>query len=62
MENWDENRLKNLINLPQEEDTRHEYKSAESLRFSEDNRKSEFRKDVSAMANSAGGTIVYGMI
>ncbi len=62
MSDWSQDRLQALILLPQEEDTRHEYKSAESLRFSEENRKSEFRKDVSSMANSAGGTIVYGMV
>lgn len=43
-----------------EEDLHLEYKSASSL-GREDNRKREITKDVSALANAAGGRIIYGI-
>ncbi len=55
-EQWNETRLLGLISSTQEENTTLEYKGAPSLKNNK-----EIRKDVSAMANSAGGTIIYGM-
>jgi hypothetical protein len=58
--NWNENRLRNLIASGIEESLTLEYKSAEALDRNE-TKKKEITKDVSAMANSAGGVIVYGI-
>lgn len=58
--NWNENRLRNLIAGGIEESLTLEYKSAEALDRNE-TKKKEITKDVSAMANSAGGVIVYGI-
>lgn len=58
--NWNENRLRNLIAGGIEESLTLEYKSAEALERNE-TKKKEITKDVSAMANSAGGVIVYGI-
>jgi predicted HTH transcriptional regulator len=52
--------LVDLINLKQEESLQLDFKRAESLDSTE-RRKAEISKDVSAFANSAGGTIVYGI-
>ena len=61
-ESWerDESDLQRLIDDQVEEDSRLEYKAAESLGLS-DGKKNEISKDVSAFANSAGGTIIYGI-
>jgi hypothetical protein len=57
---WTESRLQNFITSEIEESLTLEYKSAEALdRF--ETRKKEITKDVSAMANSAGGVIIYGI-
>ena len=57
---WTESDVISLINLGEEEGSALEFKRAESLDPSEKN-KTEISKDVSAFANSAGGTIVYGI-
>ncbi len=58
--NWTEAKLQNLITSEIEESLTLEYKAAESLDRVEAKKK-EITKDVSAMANSAGGIIVYGI-
>lgn len=58
--NWTEQRLQNFISSESEESLTLEYKSAEALGKSE-YQKHEITKDVSAMANSAGGLLVYGI-
>ncbi|MEO6588302.1 MAG: ATP-binding protein [Pyrinomonadaceae bacterium] len=57
---WTEAKLNNFITSGIEESLTLEYKAAEALDRSE-YKKKEMTKDVSAMANSAGGTIVYGI-
>ena len=57
---WNEARLQKLIENEIEESLTLEYKSAEAL-DRHDAKKKEITKDVSAMANSAGGTIIYGI-
>lgn len=58
--NWTESRLQNFITSEIEESLTLEYKAAEALDRA-DYKKKEITKDVSAMANSAGGIIVYGI-
>jgi predicted HTH transcriptional regulator len=58
--NWSEARLQNFITSEIEESLTLEYKSAEALDRNE-TRKKEITKDVSAMANSAGGILIYGI-
>lgn len=58
--NWTESRIKNFIESEIEESLTLEYKSAEALGKS-DLQKQEITKDVSAMANSAGGLLIYGL-
>ncbi len=57
---WTENKLLNFITSEIEESLTLEYKSAEALGKS-DQQKTEITKDVSAMANSAGGLLIYGI-
>jgi len=57
---WLEKDVKTLIIEQRKEDLRLEYKRADALAKNEKN-KEEIAKDVSAMANSAGGVIVYGI-
>lgn len=57
---WDEARINQLKSDKVEESLLLEYKSARSLEKTEA-RRNEICKDVSAMANSAGGTIIYGV-
>jgi len=57
---WDEHDVESLIREQRKEDLRLEFKRSEALSKS-DARKTEISKDVSAMANSAGGIIVYGV-
>ena len=57
---WTESRLQNYITSEIEESLTLEYKAAEAL-DRVDAKKKEITKDVSAMANSAGGVIVYGI-
>ena len=58
--NWTEAKLQNFITSEIEESLTLEYKAAEALDRVEAKKK-EITKDVSAMANSAGGIIVYGI-
>lgn len=58
--NWTEAKLLNFIASGIEESLTLEYKSGEALDRNE-TKKKEITKDVSAMANSAGGVIVYGI-
>jgi hypothetical protein len=58
--NWTESRLQNFITSEIEESLTLEYKSAEALDRNE-TKKKEITKDVSAMANSAGGVLIYGI-
>lgn len=57
---WDETRLQKLIEDEIEENSVLEYKGAGAVDRSA-SKKKEIAKDVSAMANSSGGTIVYGI-
>lgn len=59
-EPWNQSRIQELIDNPTEESLILEYKSAEALGKT-DAKKKEITKDVSAMANSAGGVILYGV-
>lgn len=57
---WTRERLQSYIENQIQEDLNLDYKGAGSLAKS-DGKKKEIHKDVSAMANSAGGTVVYGI-
>lgn len=57
---WTESRLQNYIASEIEESLTLEYKAAEAL-DRVDAKKKEITKDVSAMANSAGGILIYGI-
>lgn len=57
---WDLTKIINLIEDCIEESVSLEYKGSGALRKS-DGKKKEITKDVSAMANSAGGIIIYGI-
>lgn len=52
--------IENLIKIKAEGSIHLEFKSSESLGYS-DSRRAEIAKDVSAFANSDGGVIVYGI-
>ena len=58
---WTEDDLKFLVTSKAKESLVLEYKRCAAL-VNNDLRKNELSKDVSAFANSAGGTIVYGII
>ncbi len=59
---WTQATLRRYIEQGIEESLTLEYKSAEALYDGHGNgREKEIAKDVSAMANSAGGTIIYGI-
>jgi predicted HTH transcriptional regulator len=57
---WDEAKLQSYIGNSIEESLTLDYKAADAL-ASSDGKKKEITKDVSAMANSAGGLIIYGI-
>jgi len=57
---WEEQDIQALIHEQRRENFQLEYKRSDSLAKT-DPRKTEISKDVSAMANSAGGIIVYGI-
>jgi hypothetical protein len=57
---WEESDLLELIKNKTEENIQLEYKRSDALKATERER-GEISKDVSAFANSIGGTIVYGM-
>src|SRR5713101_2967049 len=58
---WKEADILSLITNSVKESLELDYKQCASLQKT-DGKKKEISKDVSAFANSAGGTIVYGMI
>lgn len=58
---WDQSRIEEYITQGIEESLTLDYKAAGSLAKT-DGKRSEITKDVSAMANSAGGIIIYGMM
>lgn len=58
---WDESDIESLITNQVPESISLDYKACGAL-GPNDSRKNEISKDVSAFANSAGGTIVYGLI
>jgi len=60
-QDWTEEDLLRLIHDGQEESLTLDYKACDAFQKTDGKRK-ELAKDVSAFANSAGGTIVYGMI
>jgi hypothetical protein len=55
---WTETDIKELIREQRPEDLSLDYKRSESL---DKSKKDEIAKDVSAMANSAGGVLLYGL-
>jgi predicted HTH transcriptional regulator len=57
---WTENKVQSYIDNELEESLTLDYKDSRSLGKS-DRRKAEITKDVSAMANSAGGLLIYGI-
>jgi hypothetical protein len=57
---WDQSQLESYITNQIEESLMLEYKAAAGLDRS-DSKKAEITKDVSAMANSAGGLLIYGI-
>jgi len=57
---WTKDKIENYISSKIEENKHLEYKSSGALSKSEEKRK-EISKDVSAFANSDGGTIIYGI-
>ena len=58
--NWTEAKIQNFIKSEIEESLTLEYKSGEALEKTE-HKKREITKDVSAMANSDGGLLIYGI-
>lgn len=60
IEHWDQARVQEYIDNLIEESLTLDYKSSEAL-AKIDSKKKEITKDVSAMANSAGGVILYGV-
>lgn len=60
MNSWTKERLNRLIADAVEENLNLEYKRAASLENNDSN-KVEITRDVSAFANSAGGTLIYGI-
>lgn len=57
---WNEAALQQYIDSAIEESSNLEYKAADALERTE-GKKKEITKDVSAMANAAGGTVIYGI-
>lgn len=58
---WDEEYLKELIKLGEQESLTLDYKASAALK-NQDKEKNDLAKDVSAFANSAGGVLLYGML
>ena len=57
---WDEDYLLSMIQSGTQESIALDFKRSEALQNT-DGKKNELSKDVSAFANSAGGTLIYGM-
>jgi hypothetical protein len=60
MDTWDQQRLQAYLDNFVEESLTLEYKAAEALERT-DRKREQITKDVSAMANSDGGVIIYGL-
>lgn len=60
MSDWNEQKIIEYVSNNIEENLNLEYKSADALSNS-DGKKKELSKDISAMANSDGGVIIYGV-
>jgi hypothetical protein len=58
---WQEDDIEMLLREQRPEDLQLEYKRSDALSKGDQKKKTEITKDVSAMANSAGGTIIYGI-
>lgn len=58
---WNEDDVLSLISSCVPEDLNLEYKRCDAL-INTEGKKIELSKDVSSFANSAGGTIIYGMV
>jgi hypothetical protein len=58
---WDESDLEAMVNAGTQESIELDFKASPSLQ-NDDKKKDEISKDVSAFANSAGGTLLYGML
>ena len=58
---WDQARIQSLIDQQVQESLTLEYKAAGALEKNDHKRK-EVTKDVSAMANAAGGVLIYGVM
>jgi len=61
LENWTIERLLALVRDKTPEDFTLEFKASEALAKT-DQKKEKLAKDISALANSAGGTIIYGVV
>jgi len=57
---WTAERIQELIDRKIEEGPQLDYKAAAALSRS-DSKKNDITKDISAFANSAGGTVIYGL-
>lgn len=57
---WEENDLIQLVDLETEESLTLDYKASDALQ-KDDEKKDEISRDVSAMANAAGGVLIYGI-
>jgi hypothetical protein len=60
VENWTYHNILDLVNQSVQENIHLDYKQSTALQGS-DSKKDEIAKDVSAFANSDGGTIIYGV-
>ena len=58
---WAEDDILSLIKNQIQESLTLEYKRSAALNKSDNSKKSELTKDISAFANSSGGVILYGM-
>src|SRR5690349_7755872 len=58
---WTKARLDEFLNPPIEENLSLEYKASGALDPLDESKKTEITKDVSAFANSTGGTLIYGI-
>jgi predicted HTH transcriptional regulator len=58
---WDERDIQELIDEGVKESLTLDYKGSRALNTSDSRKQIELSKDVSAFANSAGGTLVYGV-
>lgn len=58
---WNEEELLSLISNSVKESLHLDYKACNALQKNDDRKKDELSKDVSAFANSDGGTLIYGI-